>query len=291
MTYDCRIFHWANVLLWRLQLSYGSPKYFIKTIAAHLVFKHKEIRAQDGDCTSLPGGHHIGEPHAAQVLGHLTVDLLHVVAAVGNQHLLHNWQLFQPAATHLDKFHKAAAGYLTLAQPDGRQTLAALGNADQLLIQGLQAIGADHQLHQAGAVEPDAAQHLFADCPAKVEVGDRGLVTEERLKLLLVEEEVHDYVDLGRVPDQGIPAAPSDGVKVRLPRVFTDHIDAQVLQVHVFFRGQSEEQLIAEEVVVQCQLSEAVALVCDTQDPWGWTEGVYSMNIHQVLITKTFNDQ
>lgn len=246
----------------------------IETVAAHLLFKYKDSRAQDGVCASLPGGHHIREPHAAQVLGHLTVDLLHVVAAVRNQHLLHDWQLFQPAATHLDKFHKAAAGYLTLAQPDGRQALAALGNADQLLIQGLQAIGADHQLHQAGAVEPDAAEHLFADCSAKVEVGDGGLVTEERLKLLLIEEEVHDDVDLGRVPDQGIPAAPSDGVKLRLPGVFTHHIDTQVLQVDVFFRGQSEEQLITEEVVVQRQLSEAVALVCDTQDPWGWTKGV-----------------
>lgn len=64
--------------------------HFIKTIAARLLFTQKESRAQNGVCASLPGGHHIGEPHAAQVLGHLTVDLLNVVAAVGNQHLLHD---------------------------------------------------------------------------------------------------------------------------------------------------------------------------------------------------------
>lgn len=53
----------------------------------------------------LPGGHHIRGPRAAQVLGHLIVDLLHGVAAVRDQHLL-------PA--QLYKLHKATAGHFTL---------------------------------------------------------------------------------------------------------------------------------------------------------------------------------
>lgn len=64
--------------------------HFLQTIATHLLSKLKKSRALDRDGASLPGGHHIGEPHAAQVLRHLTVELLHVVAAVGNQHLLHD---------------------------------------------------------------------------------------------------------------------------------------------------------------------------------------------------------
>lgn len=177
---------------------------------------------------SLPGGHHIREPHAAKVLRHLAVDLLHVVAAVWDQHLFHDRQLSQPAPAHLHKLHKSAAGHLTLAQPDGRQAFAALRDTDQLLVQGFEAVGAHHQLHQPGTVQSDAAQHLFANCTAKVQVGDRGLLAEERLKLLLIEEEVHDDVDLRRVSDQGFPAAPLDGVKVRLAGVFAHHVDAQV---------------------------------------------------------------
>lgn len=175
---------------------------------------------------SLPGGHHIREPYAAQVLGHLTVDLLHVVAAVWDQHLLHDWQLSQPAPAHLYKLHKATAGHLALAKPDGCQAFAALGDTDQLLIQGLEAIGAHHQLHQPRAVQPNAAQHLFADRPAKVEVGDGSLVAEEGLKLLLIEEEVHDNVDLGWVLYQSLPAASFDGVKVCLARVFAHYVNA-----------------------------------------------------------------
>lgn len=64
---------------------------------------------------SLPGRHHIREPHAAQVLGHFAVNLLHVVAAVWDQNLLHDRQLSKPASTHLHKLHKATAGHFTLA--------------------------------------------------------------------------------------------------------------------------------------------------------------------------------
>lgn len=93
MTYDYRIFHRTTASPWRQELSRAhmtARSHFLQTIATHLLSRLKESRALDGDASSLPGGHHIGEPHAAQVLGHLTVELLHVVAAVGNQHLLHD---------------------------------------------------------------------------------------------------------------------------------------------------------------------------------------------------------
>lgn len=184
--------------------------------------KHPLPRAR----VSLPRRHHVRKPDTAEVLGHLAVDLFHVVAAVGDQHLFHDGQLSQPATAHLHKLHEAAAGHLALAQPDGRQAFAALADADQLLVQGLQAVGAHHQLHQPGAVESDAAQHVFADRAAKVEVGDWSLLAEEGLKFLLVEEEVHDDVDLGRVVHQRLPAAALDGVEVRLAGVFAHHVDA-----------------------------------------------------------------
>jgi len=90
---------------------------------------------------SIPGGHHIREPHAAQVLGHLTVDLLHVVAAVWDQHLLHDGQLSQPAPAHLYKLHKAAACDFTLSLPNGSQAFVAFCDTDQLLIQGFRTVG------------------------------------------------------------------------------------------------------------------------------------------------------
>lgn len=70
---------------------------------------------------------------------------------VWDEHLLHDGQLAQAAAAHLHKLHEAAAGDLTLSQAD---------------------------------VHPDAAQHVFTDGPAKVQVSDGCLLAEEGLKLL-----------------------------------------------------------------------------------------------------------
>lgn len=178
------------------------------------------------------------------------MDLLHIVAVIWNQHLLHDRQLRQSAPARLHKLHKATAGHLALTQPDGCQAFTELCDADQLLVQWIEAVGAHHQLHQPGAVQPDAAQHFFTHRPAKVQVGDRGLLAEEGPKLLFVEEKVHDDVDLGGVTDQSLPAASLDGVKVSLARVFAYHVDAEMLQVDVLFRGQSKQELITEEMVV-----------------------------------------
>ncbi len=180
----------------------------------------------------LPGGHHVGEPDAAQVFGHLPVDVVRLVLAVGHQHLLHDGQLREPAAAHLDELHEGAAGHLALAQTDGRQLPTALCDADQLLVEGSQAVSAHHQLHQTRAGQPHAAQHLLTDGAAEVQVRDGDLVEEEGPELVLVQEEVHDQVELGRVAHHGVPAALLDGVEL-LARVLAHHVDAQVLQVNV----------------------------------------------------------
>ena len=99
------------------------------------------------------------------------------------------------------------------------------------------------------AIKPDVAQHLFANRPAKVQVGDRRLLTEEGLKLPL-----------------------SDGVKVALARVFARRIDAKEFQVCVFFRGEGKQELVTQELVVQCQLPETMALVGHTQGTCGQRE-------------------
>ncbi|KAG7238841.1 hypothetical protein INR49_030385 [Caranx melampygus] len=112
---------------------------------------------------SPQGRHHVWEPDPAQVLRHLPVNLIQGVFVIGDQHLLHDGQLRQPPPTHLDKLHKRAAGNFTLTQADSRQLGAVLRDADQLLIQRTQAVGAHHQLHQTGAVEANAAQDLLAD--------------------------------------------------------------------------------------------------------------------------------
>ncbi len=198
------------------------------------------------------------------MFGDLAVDLLDVVGVVGDEHLLHDGQLAQAAAAHLHELHEAAAGDLALAQADGRQALAAFGDADQLFIQRLQPVGAHHQLHETRPVQPDAAQHVFTDGSAEVQVRDRRLLAEEGLELLLVEEEVHDDVDLGRVADEGVPAALLDGVELRLAWVLTHHVDVQVLQVDVFLRGERQQKLVTQQVVVQSQFTQAVTLISHT---------------------------
>lgn len=55
--------------------------------------------------------------------------------------------------------------------------------------------------------------------------------------------------------DESVPAALLDGVELSLPRVFTDNINAQVFQPDVFLRRQSEQQLIAQQVVVERQFT------------------------------------
>lgn len=56
------------------------------------------------------------------------------------------------------------------------------------------------------------------------------------------------------------------GVEVRLARVLAHHVHAQVLQVDMLLGGQRQQQLIAQQVVIQRQLSQPVALVRRTQD-------------------------
>ena len=224
----------------------------------------------------LPGGHHVGVPQSTQVLGHLTVDLLQAALPVGDQHLLHDGQLGQAAAARLDELHEAGARDLALAQAHGGQALAALGDADQLLVQGPQPVGAHHQLHQAGAVQADAPQHLLAHRLAEVHVRDGRRLPEEGPELVPVEEEVHDDADGGRVAHQRLPAAALQGAEARLARL-AHHVHAQVLQPHVLLRRQGQEQLVTQQVVVQRELPQAVALVCYTQDAWdrGVREGQY----------------
>lgn len=196
-----------------------------------------------------PGRHHVWEPDPAQVLRNLPVDLIQGVFVIWNQDLLHDGQLGKPPATHLDELHKCAAGNLALAQADGRQLGAVLGDADQFLIQRTQAIGAHHQLHQTRAVEANAAQDLLTDRATEVEVHDRDLLVKERAELVLIEEEVHDQVEFGRVPYHGVPAALLDGVEV-LPGVLTHHVDPQMFQLDVFLRGEGQKEFITQEVVV-----------------------------------------
>lgn len=181
---------------------------------------------------SLPGRHHVREPDPTQMLGDLPVDVVQPVAMVWNQHFLHDGQLCQSVAAHFDKLHEGAAGHLALPQADGRQLRAALGDADQLLVQGPQPVGADHQFHQARAGEADATQNVFADGSAEVQVRDGDLVAEERPEFVLVQEEVHDQVELGRVVHHGVPAALLNGVEL-LARIVVDHVDAKVLEVDV----------------------------------------------------------
>lgn len=55
--------------------------------------------------------------------------------------------------------------------------------------------------------------------------------------------------------DESVPAALLNGVELSLPRVFTDNINAQVFQPDVFLRRQSQQQLIAQQVVVERQFT------------------------------------
>lgn len=123
---------------------------------------------------------------------HLPVDIIQLISAVWNQHFLHDGQLFKSVAAHLDKFHKGAAGNLALAQTDGGQLRASLGDADELLIQRPQPICTNHQLNQTRAGEANTSQHVFADRAAKVQMRHGDLVLEERAELFLVKEKVHD---------------------------------------------------------------------------------------------------
>ena len=119
-----------------------------------------------------------------------------------------------------------------------------------------------------GQCRPHPAQDVLDDGAAEVQVGDGDLLPEEGPELVLVEEEVHDQVDLGRVAHQGVPAALLEGAEV-LARGLAHHVDAQVLQVNVLLRGQREQQLVAQQVVVERQLPQAVALVGHAQYAWG----------------------
>ena len=219
-------------------------KYF--TTAEHLKgFFNANMDVREGsyykrevlDCSCsgfpLPGRHHVWEPDPAQVLRHLPVNFIQRVFMVWNQHLLHDGKLGEPPAAHFHKLHEGAAGHLALAQADGRKLRAVLRDADQLLVERTQAVGAHDQLHQTGAVEAHAAQDLFADRAAEVEVSDGDLLVEKRPKLILVEEEVHDQIEFGRVPHHGVPAALLDGVEV-LAQVLAHHVDTQVFQMDVF---------------------------------------------------------
>lgn len=153
------------------------------------------------------------------------MDLIQAVLVVRDEHLLHDGELCEASPTHPHKLHKGAAGHFALAQADGRQLCTALGDANQLLVQRTQAVSAHHQLHEPRAVHAHAPQHLLTDRTAEVEVRNGNLIPEKRLKLILIEEEVHDEVELGRVAHHGIPAAFFDGVKL-LTWVLTHNIDA-----------------------------------------------------------------
>lgn len=102
------------------------------------------------------------------MFGDLAVDLLNVVRVVGNKHFLHDGQLAQTTATHLYKLNESTASDLALAQTNGGEALASFRDTDQLFVQRLQPVGAHHQLHETRAVQPDAAQHLFADRPTEI---------------------------------------------------------------------------------------------------------------------------
>lgn len=145
----------------------------------------------------LPSWHHVGKPDATQEPGHLPVDVVHPVAMVWNQNILHDGQLREPPAAQFDKFHKGAGGHLALAEANGRQPCAALGDADQLFVQWAEPVGTHHQLDQARAGQADPAQHIFTDVAAEVQVRGGDLVAKEGAELVLVEEEVHDQVELG----------------------------------------------------------------------------------------------
>ncbi len=192
-----------------------------------------------------PGGHHIWKPHTPEVLGHFPVDLIKVIFVVWDEHLLHDGELRETAATHLHKLHESTAGDLALAQSDGRQVLAALGDTNQLLIQRPQTVGTHHQLHQTRTVHAHAAQDLFADWAAEVEVRHGDLVLEKGPELVLVQEEVQDQVEFGRMAHHGVPAALLDGVEL-LAGVLAHHVYAQMLEVHVLLGRQRQQQLVAQ---------------------------------------------
>ncbi len=192
-----------------------------------------------------PGGHHIWKPNAPEVLGHFPVDLIKAVFLVWDEHLLHDGELRETATTHLHELHESAAGDLALAQSDGRQVLAALCDTNQLLIQRPQTVGTHRQLHQTWTVHAHASQDIFADRAAEVEVRNGDLVTEKGPKLVLVQEEIHDQVEFGRMAHHGVPAALLDGVEL-LAGVLAHHVYAQMLEVHVLLRGQRQQQLVAQ---------------------------------------------
>lgn len=214
---------------------------------------------------TLPCRHHVREPDPTQMLRHLPVNVVQLVTVIRNQHFLHDGQLLQSVSAHLHELHEGAAGHFALPQADGGQLRAALGDADELLVERPQPVGAHHQLHQTRAGEPDAAQHVFADGAAEVQVRDGDFVAEERVELLLVEVEVHHQVEFGGVAHHGVPAALLDGVEL-LAWVLADHVDAKVLEVNVLLRGERDEEFVAQQVVVQSQFSQAVALIGHAHD-------------------------
>lgn len=201
------------------------------------------------------------------MLWDLPVDIIQPIAVIWNKYLLHDGQLCQPVSTHLDKFHESTAGHFTLTQTDSRQLRAALGDADQLFIQRPQPIGTHHQLDQTRAGEPNAAQHVFTDGAAEVQMRYRDFIAEERAKLVLIEEEVHHQIKFWRVAHHGIPATLLNGVKL-LARILANNINAKVLEMNVLLRGEGNEKFITQQMVVESQFSQAMALISHAQDAW-----------------------
>lgn len=193
------------------------------------------------------------------------MDVVQPVAMIWNQYFLHDGQLRQSVSTHFDELHEGAAGHFALAQADSRQLRAALGDADELFVEGTQPVGAHHQLHQTRAGEADAAQHVFADGAAEIQMRDGNFVAEKRTELVLVKEKVHDQVEFGGVTNHGVPAALLYGVEL-LAGILANNVDAKVLEVNVLLRGESDEKLVAQQMVVESQFSQAVTLISHTHD-------------------------
>lgn len=147
---------------------------------SHTISVHKRHLINQQPST-LTLGKHIREPHTALVFGRLTVDLIHVVITIWDQHLVHECQLSQPVTPYLHRFlHTNLAWWPS----SFHQAFTAFSNTDNFLLQRLQPFRAHHQLHQPRAVQSDATQHLFANCLYDVQMGDGGLLTEE-LKLTI----------------------------------------------------------------------------------------------------------
>lgn len=211
------------------------------------------------------------------------MDVIQFVLIIRHQNLFHDGELREAPTAHLHKLHERAARHLTLAQTDGRQVFAALGDPDELLVERTETVGAHHQLHQPRARQPHTTQNILADRAAEVQVRYGKLVAEKGPELVLVQEEVHDQVEFGRVAHHGVPAALLDGVEV-LAGVLAHHVDAQVLQVDMLLGREGQQQLIAQQVIVERQLAQAVTLIRHAQDPCEQHASVGLQSWHTLII-------